>query len=712
MIWATLLIAMEIGVFYGAVQHFQLFLDNHVSSWLLSILQVDTLSSKQHSLWPSGTSSMAFCEEKPFDFSKLLNLGFIRYSVIYFVCVFLFRPSDPWNRLTFPCIIAIPTEMIFVGKWTSNHFPAVASPSPAIPFWTLEEHEEATAHWHVSNSHLNRHLEVAKNRFRHIIIVNMDNARSDVYPFHPHAFIRAQFEKNGESSSEPPRMILTPHSSTPAISFSSTRGTDETTGPLEAETLTKNANHDIPVNQHPTPLLPQPHDIPVTPFLTQIAKHSMVSLVESPMFAIASYYTKSVVSLLCGVYPLDMNYNFEVAFPIPSQCLPQALHRLFPHPQSGQDDVDLVDRYELDVVDVEVLDFMRKERLGVKNDVVEHKIASQLHSSRVDESEFISAHFQSSAFATQDLSRRLLSRMGFDFLWSGEDVREAMTTTSPRFRNFLRSSTAPVRDHHLLPFIFRLVDMINSRMHKRMFVHVQMNDILRDSRYLEDLESGLMPFTQFYFNKHSDRLNNYLNGARYVDLFVEALVNGLKRRRLHLDTLIIFTGNHGTGMGERGQIGVEENPYDSAFHVPFVLYPMEVNEPLLINGTWNHLDLAPTILDILTGLERQEEVDMVAAMDGLSMLRPTVKRTVFGLVTPGNAFLIARLGRFKVIFDTKEMSASSSELVFNNGDGDEQTIPDSEIHGALKHWRDSCATMVRRWSSLNRKRYSVSPSMY
>lgn len=81
------------------------------------------------------------------------------------------------------------------------------------------------------------------------------------------------------------------------------------------------------------------------------------------------------------------------------------------------------------------------------------------------------------------------------------------------------------------------------------------------------------------------------------------MIDGLERREKLSNSIVIITGDHPFPLGEHGITHNEAGYYDESFRVPFLfLYPDKV-KPQVINGeSFSHLDLTPTILDLI-GLE-------------------------------------------------------------------------------------------------------------
>lgn len=98
--------------------------------------------------------------------------------------------------------------------------------------------------------------------------------------------------------------------------------------------------------------------------------------------------------------------------------------------------------------------------------------------------------------------------------------------------------------------------------------------------------------------------SRYVGEVRALDKAVGALLQGLKDRGLYEQTLILFTSDHGEGLGEHGTIGHVRHLHRELVHVPFILkLPAFMNEPEALaqaaGGLVPHIDLVPTILDLL-----------------------------------------------------------------------------------------------------------------
>jgi glucan phosphoethanolaminetransferase (alkaline phosphatase superfamily) len=133
--------------------------------------------------------------------------------------------------------------------------------------------------------------------------------------------------------------------------------------------------------------------------------------------------------------------------------------------------------------------------------------------------------------------------------------------------------------------------------------------------------------------------NYYLNAVHLQDKTIADLIRWVRRGPMGPRTVIVFTSDHGEQFREHGQYGHTCSVFEEELHVPFwidapagLLTPAEVaslralaDEPLV------HLDVAPTILDLLGLLDAPELAPYRARMPGTSLLRPS---HVSGAATP------------------------------------------------------------------------------
>ncbi|MCL4751797.1 MAG: sulfatase [Myxococcales bacterium] len=110
-------------------------------------------------------------------------------------------------------------------------------------------------------------------------------------------------------------------------------------------------------------------------------------------------------------------------------------------------------------------------------------------------------------------------------------------------------------------------------------------------------------------------INRYDNALRYVDEQIGKLERTLERLGKLDDTIWVITADHGENFHDHGQVTHGKTLYDTEARVPLLIHwpkgltPADVNEPV------SHLDILPTILDLL-------KLPPHPAFQGKSMLEP------------------------------------------------------------------------------------------
>jgi arylsulfatase A-like enzyme/Tfp pilus assembly protein PilF len=90
----------------------------------------------------------------------------------------------------------------------------------------------------------------------------------------------------------------------------------------------------------------------------------------------------------------------------------------------------------------------------------------------------------------------------------------------------------------------------------------------------------------------------YSGECAYVDKQVGSLLSFLEERKLLNKTIIIITGDHGEGLGEKGEKTHSYFAYNSTIHIPLVIY-IPGGGSKTISEYVSHIDIFPTICDIL-----------------------------------------------------------------------------------------------------------------
>ena len=99
-----------------------------------------------------------------------------------------------------------------------------------------------------------------------------------------------------------------------------------------------------------------------------------------------------------------------------------------------------------------------------------------------------------------------------------------------------------------------------------------------------------------------DVKNRYLNAVRYDDFWVKNLIQQYKDLGLYENTIFVIYGDHGEAFGEHGVKGHDGVPYEEGLHVPLIIHEpgrWQNGKRVSADTPTNHLDIAPTILDLL-----------------------------------------------------------------------------------------------------------------
>ena len=116
--------------------------------------------------------------------------------------------------------------------------------------------------------------------------------------------------------------------------------------------------------------------------------------------------------------------------------------------------------------------------------------------------------------------------------------------------------------------------------------------------------------------KYIDEILARYDGAiNFVDHMVGQLINFIKDEGLYDKTLIILTGDHGDDFVRDGIYIDHSGLYEPVIHIPLILAGGGITRGKRINGFVQHVDIVPTILDML-GVDIKNTSDF----DGNSML--------------------------------------------------------------------------------------------
>lgn len=107
----------------------------------------------------------------------------------------------------------------------------------------------------------------------------------------------------------------------------------------------------------------------------------------------------------------------------------------------------------------------------------------------------------------------------------------------------------------------------------------------------------------------SDEIFNarYDKEIAYTDEQVGRLLKGLEKRGLMENTLVVLTSDHGEALGEHGELSHGYYVYEETMHIPMIFsFPGKIPEGVRHSGLSRHIDIVPTILEIL-GIDGTED---------------------------------------------------------------------------------------------------------
>lgn len=101
----------------------------------------------------------------------------------------------------------------------------------------------------------------------------------------------------------------------------------------------------------------------------------------------------------------------------------------------------------------------------------------------------------------------------------------------------------------------------------------------------------------------------YDGEVEHMDNCFGQLEDGLKSAGIAEDTAIVLTSDHGEGMFEHGKMGHAFGHYRELADVPLVLYAKGLTDsgPIKMTTVTSHLDIAPTVLDLM-GVKPADEI--------------------------------------------------------------------------------------------------------
>lgn len=196
--------------------------------------------------------------------------------------------------------------------------------------------------------------------------------------------------------------------------------------------------------------------------------------------------------------------------------------------------------------------------------------------------------------------------------------------------------------------------------YKEMFKNIDFKDA-RTKGYNIDSEHPQLNNNYDTSDPYDLTMHKYLGMLKCIDENVGRIIRKLKDNNLYDNTIIVFTSDHGSMLGEHSRKG-KATIYEAAAKVPFMIrYPKEIIPGTQIDHVMNTVDFMPTILglmDINPIISRQqwEGRDISNVIKGEILNQEDDIVFLRGYVDcPGSDFgwLAAITPRYKLLVDNK-----------------------------------------------------------
>lgn len=160
----------------------------------------------------------------------------------------------------------------------------------------------------------------------------------------------------------------------------------------------------------------------------------------------------------------------------------------------------------------------------------------------------------------------------------------------------------------------------------------------------------------------ADFINRYDSRIRYVDYAIENLFAYLGKNNILDNSLLIITADHGEEFLDHGNFGHLPKLYDELIHVPLIIKGPNIPKSKKIDKLVQHLDIAPTILDML-------DFSVPKSFLGENLFEETERQGIISEVSNELRTNEIDLSKRKVAYRTKEWkyiySADGKDELYN-----------------------------------------------
>lgn len=237
------------------------------------------------------------------------------------------------------------------------------------------------------------------------------------------------------------------------------------------------------------------------------------------------------------------------------------------------------------------------------------------------------------------------------------------------------------------PFFLSLITVSN---------HMKFNHLPKEKKFI------------YPNSTNADHRENLINSMHLTDIFLRSLFDELDKRALAENTIVLITGDHSFPRGDFGiynQCGF----YEENFRTPFaMIWKGKIKPQVIENVAYSHIDIAPTILDLLNIKTKHHFV-------GQSVFSSTPRKPVL-LSQPYDGLYLASI---KYPYKFVKCMSSGKEYLFNisMSDGERfNSIKDESLKPLIKELRISLndfyvnQTLIennRIWPSKNQEQITM-----
>jgi arylsulfatase A-like enzyme len=188
----------------------------------------------------------------------------------------------------------------------------------------------------------------------------------------------------------------------------------------------------------------------------------------------------------------------------------------------------------------------------------------------------------------------------------------------------------------------------------------------------------------------------YAREVAYIDAELGRAIDALKQAGLWEDSVVIFTSDHGEGLGQHGLKQHIDQLYDSLLRVPLIVSaPGRLPAGTVVDVPVQHMDVLPTVLDLLE----------------LPLDRPLRGRSLVPLASgEGSAAARAVLGqthRPEAKHDLRSLVLNGFKYIVDTGSGAEELYALADDPGELQNLAGERPDILARMRSEMAEQYAL-----